>query len=188
MDTGEQRVPGRNRSPRGRSASSLSSTGARSPSARGRRERGRSLPARPPSLPRGVDPRQWTAMTGAGAQDSLLFSDEQLRKRCFTCASNLRSSVVYHLATSSGRLRCFGGTRPNACSRRACPSTLKRTDNSLFNERQSSYPALASICFTSMRCTKSCPRWNLLRTDEAKTKVWLTGRPKPHLARLPHCY
>ena len=83
-------------------------------------------------------------------------------KRCFTCASNLRSSVVYHLATSSGRLRCFGGTRPNACSRRACPSTLERTDNSLFKERQSSYPALAPICFTSMRCTKSCPRWNLL--------------------------
>ena len=71
MDNGEERVPGRDRSPRGRSASSLSSTGlssARSPSARGRRERGRSLPARPPSLPRGVDPRQWTATTGAGHQ------------------------------------------------------------------------------------------------------------------------
>ena len=71
MDTGEERVPGRDRSPRGRSASSLSSTGlsgARSPSARGRRERGRSLPARPASVPRGVDPRQWTATTGAGHQ------------------------------------------------------------------------------------------------------------------------
>ena len=71
MDNGEERVPGRDRSPRGRSASSLSSTGltgARSPSARGRRERGRSLPARPASVPRGVDPRQWTATTGAGHQ------------------------------------------------------------------------------------------------------------------------
>ena len=70
MDNGEERVPG-DRSPRGRSASSLSSTGlsgARSPSARGRRERGRSLPARPASVPRGVDPRQWTATTGAGHQ------------------------------------------------------------------------------------------------------------------------
>ena len=71
MDNGEERVPGRDRSPRGRSASSLSSTGlsgARSPSTRGRRERGRSLPARPASVPRGVDPRQWTATTGAGHQ------------------------------------------------------------------------------------------------------------------------
>ena len=88
-----------------------------------------------------------------------------------TWLSYFMSSVIYHLITSKGRFRYLGGYRLRACSLKACPSTRERTESSLLSILQNSYPALAPLCWISMRRIRSWALWNLLMLFEQEPEL-----------------
>ena len=96
-----------------------------------------------------------------------------------TWLSYFMSSVIYHLITSRGRFRYLGGYKLRACSLNACPSTRERTESSLLSILQNSYPALAPLCWISMRRIRSWALWNLLMLCLSKNQSLLD------LAALP---